>query len=94
VFGTPVAVTSTVESPSTGSYTVRVTITDAFSQTDTADVTIAAVNTGGGGSTSPPATPVVAPASSGGGGNLGAISLLLLAAIAAAACLTRRHRES
>ena len=94
VFGTPAAVTSTVESPSTGSYTVRVTVTDAFSQTDTADVTVVAVNTGGGGSTSPPATPVVAPASSGGGGNLGAISLLLLATLAAAACMTRRRRES
>ncbi|MEP7314887.1 MAG: S8 family serine peptidase [Pseudomonadota bacterium] len=91
---TPGAATTTVESPVSGSYTVRLTVTDAFAAVDSADVTIAAVNSGGSSSTSPPATPVAAPAtSSGGGGSVDETTLLLLA-LAALALTTRRRRTT
>ncbi|MEN9705481.1 MAG: hypothetical protein RLZZ393_1360 [Pseudomonadota bacterium] len=73
----PSAATTTVMSPTTGSYTLRLTVTDNIGAADTADITIQAASAGGGvTSTSPPAGP------GGGGGTLG-LELLVLAALAA-----------
>ncbi len=74
----PAAATTTVLSPTTGSYTLRFTVTDNLGATDQADITVQAASSGGGvTSTSPPAT------TSGGGGALGSelFALGLLAAV-------------
>jgi serine protease len=71
----PTAATTTVMSPTVGSYTLRLTITDDQGFSDTADVTVQATSSGGGvTSTSPPP-------SSGGGGRIG-IELIALAMFA------------
>jgi serine protease len=64
----PSSATTTLISPTTGSYTLRLTVTDNFGATDTADLTVQAA-------ASAPST------SSGGGGELGLelIGLALLA---------------
>ena len=85
VFANASAASTTVISPSVGSYTVRLTVTDSLGGTDTADITIDAASSGG---TVTPTTPP-ASSSSGGGGALG-LDLLTLAAAAAGAVRRRR----
>jgi len=85
VFANASAATTTVVSPSVGSYTVRLTVTDSLGGTDTADITVDAASSGG---TVTPSTP---PASSGSGGG-GALGLELLALAVGAAGLARRRR--
>lgn len=69
-FADPTAAVTTVLSPSVGSYTVRLTVTDSAGATDTADITVQATDSGG------TVTPTTPPSSSGGGGALGASALL------------------
>lgn len=74
-FANPNAATTTVSSPTLGSYTLRLTVTDDQGATDTAEITVEAATSGGGVTpTNPP------PANTGGGGGaLGAAGLLLAA---------------
>ena len=80
--------TASALSPSTGSYTLQLTVTDNLGFSDSAQVTVTAVGTGGstGGTSPPPAT------SSGGGGALSPLALLLLASLVLA--LLRRTRTA
>jgi serine protease len=76
-FANPASAVTTLLSPSVGSYSLRLTVTDNTAATDTADITVEAVASGGTVTTStPPAS-----SGSGGGGALG-IELLTLAALA------------
>ena len=87
-FGNPSLATTTVLSPTTGSYTVRLTVTDNLAATDTADITVEAASTGGAVT---PTTPPATSGSSGGGGQLG-IELLVLGAGVLLAIARRRAR--
>ena len=76
-FANPAAATTTVLSPTSGSYTLRLTVTDSAGATDSADVTVNAATSGGGvsGTATPPSS------GQGGGGRLGPelLGLALLA---------------
>jgi serine protease len=85
VFANASAASTTVVSPSLGSYTLRLTVTDNLGGTDTADITVDAASAGG---TVTPSTPPATSGSSGGG----ALGVELLALAAWAACATRRRR--
>ena len=85
VFANAAAATTTVVSPSLGSYTLRLAVTDNLGGTDTADITVDAASSGGA------VTPTTPPATSGSGGG-GALGGELLALAAAAACAARRRR--
>ena len=61
-FANPTSAVTTVLSPSTGSYTVRLTVTDSAGATDTADITVQAIDSGG------VVTPTTPPSSGGSGG--------------------------
>jgi serine protease len=76
-FANPTAAVTTVLSPSVGSYTVRLTVTDSTGATDTADITVQATDTGG------VVTPTTPPSSGGGGGAVLPPALLGLAVLAA-----------
>jgi serine protease len=73
---------ATLTSPASGSYTLRLTVTDNSGATDSADVTVIAASSGGGSvSTAAPATPAGS-GGGGGGGSTGILELLLLAGVA------------
>lgn len=77
---------ATVESPVSGSYTLRLTVTDNVGATDAADVTVTAAPGGGSGSTSPP------PATGNSGGGTAPGLLVLLAALSLVRSV--RHRRA
>ena len=71
-FDNPTSAITTVLSPSVGSYTARLIVTDSTGATDTADITVQATDSGG------IVTPTTPPSSSGGGGGLEPLTLLTL----------------
>ena len=89
-FGSPAAASTTFTVTSAGSYTIRLTITDAIGRTASADTSITVTP-----SVTPIPTPTPPPApSSGGGGGGGATDLASLTGILALALFaaTRRNR--
>lgn len=87
----PDAAVTTMLSPSAGTVTLRLTVTDGAGASDTADVTIQAATSGGAVSSS--SAPAAAPEPSGGGGGaLDVLTLLTFALVlAVAACHRNRH---
>jgi serine protease len=90
---TPAAPTTSMPSPTFGSVTLRLTVTDDRGAIDTADVTVTAANAGGSVVTpqAPPSTP--AAQSSGGGGGLDAWLLAALGLLAARRLRPSRTRD-
>jgi serine protease len=88
-FSAPAASITTLLTPQAGSLTLRLTITDNFGATDTADVTIDAP-TSGGATVTPSAPPATPPSASGGGGSSG---LLWMAVLGAALARVTRLRS-
>jgi serine protease len=81
-FSNPNVATTTVLSPTSGSYTLRLTVTDSAGTSDSAELSVTAATSGG------TTTSTAAPPASGSGGG-GALSLELLAL---AALVTQRRR--
>jgi hypothetical protein len=84
-FANPNVASTTIVSPTLGSYTVRLTVTDSLGATDSADITVDAASSGG---TVTPSTPP-ATSGSGGGGSL-AVELVALALLSARSFRQRR----